>query len=67
MDFAWFRFIGRTKLRYTNKEVGRMTLREFKAEYQIYKNDFDLEMLLKATRTTYQKAHEKAMQAEEWF
>ena len=42
-------------------------MREFNAEYQLYKDDFDLEMLLKATRTTYAKAKQQAQQAEEWF
>ena len=51
----------------TNHEVGRLTLREFKAEYQLYKDDFDLELLLKVTRTTYEQAKIKAQQAEEWF
>lgn len=67
MDFEWFRFIGRAKLRYTNKEVMRLTLRQFKKEYQIYKDDFDLELMLRLSRTTYEKAKEKAQQAEEWF
>lgn len=67
VNFAWFRFIGRTKLGLTNHEVGRLTLREFKAEYQLYKDDFDLELLLKVTRTTYEQAKLKAQQAEEWF
>lgn len=67
MDFGWFRFIGRSKLKYTNHETMRLTLREFKKEYQLYKDDFDLEMLLRVTRTTYEKAKQKAQQAEEWF
>lgn len=67
INFAWFRFIGRTKLKYTNHEVGRMTLREFNAEYQLYKDDFDFELMLKATHTTYENAKAKARQAEEWF
>jgi len=45
----------------------RLTLREFKAEYELYKNDFDYELLLRATNTTYEKAKLKARQAEEWF
>lgn len=45
----------------------RLTLREFNREYQIYKDDFDLEMLLTKTRTTYAQAKAKAMQSEEWF
>ena len=67
IDFSWFRFIGRTKLGLNNKEVMRLTIRQFNHDYQHYKNDFDLEMLLTATHTTYEKAKIKAMQAEEWF
>ena len=44
-----------------------MTLREFNAEYQLYKNDWDYEMLLFATRTTYAQAKEQLQQQEEWF
>jgi hypothetical protein len=44
-----------------------LTLREFNAEYQLYKNDFDMELMLKLTRTTYAQAKQKATQAEEWF
>lgn len=44
-----------------------MTLREFNAEYQLYKDDFDFELMLKTTHTTYEKAKQKARQAEEWF
>ena len=44
-----------------------MTLRQFNREYQIYKDDFDYEMMLRLSGTTYRKAKEKAQQAEEWF
>ena len=67
IDFSWFRFIGRTKLKYTNHETGRLTLRQFNHEYQLYKDDFDLELMIKATHTTYAEQKRKAMQAEEWF
>ena len=67
MDFRWFRFVGRKKLGYTNKETMRLTLREFNKEYQIYKDDFDLELLLRLTRTTYEQAKRKARQSDEWF
>jgi hypothetical protein len=50
---VWYRFIGRTKLKYTNKETMRLTLRAFRHEYKLYKNDFDLELLIKYNRTTY--------------
>jgi hypothetical protein len=45
----------------------RLTLREFNAEYQLYKDDFDLELLLRATRTTYALAKKQERQNEEWF
>ena len=51
----------------SNKEVGRMTIREFNREYQIYKDNFDLELMLTATRTTYAKAKAEQQQKEEWF
>lgn len=54
-------------MKYTNHETMRLTLRDFKKEYQLYKDDFDLELLLRVTRTTYEKAKQKAQQAEEWF
>lgn len=33
----------------------RLTLKEFKHIYRLYKNDFDLENLIKYNRTTYAK------------
>jgi len=51
----------------TDHQVGRLTLREFNAEYQLYKDTFDYELLLRLTRTTYAQAKKKAQQAEEWF
>lgn len=45
----------------------RLTLKEFNNEYQLYKNDFDLEMMLRATKTTYAKAKRDAERQEEWF
>lgn len=44
-----------------------MTIREFNAEYQRYKDNFDYELLLRATNTTYAQAKIKAQQSEEWF
>ena len=45
----------------------RLTVREFRAEYQIYKDDFDLELCLWLNRATYEMARQKTRQAEEWF
>lgn len=45
----------------------RLTLRQFHHEYQIYKDDFDIELSLRLARTTYAKAKAKAQKAEEWI
>lgn len=44
-----------------------MTLTLFNKFYKNYKDDFDLEMMLKKTGTTYAKAYKKAQDSEEWF
>lgn len=67
VDFTWFYFIGRTKLNLSFKEVGRLTLRTFNKLYQCYKNDFDMEMMLKKSNTTYQDLEKKQIEDEEWF
>lgn len=66
INFSWFKFIGRKKLALTNQEVGRLTLREFNREYQLYKDDFDMELCLKLSHTTYAKAKEQQYKAEDW-
>lgn len=67
IDFTWFYFIGRTKLGLTFKETGRLTLTIFNKLYQHYKDNWDLEMLMTASRKTYKDVHEKQQQSEEWF
>ena len=42
-------------------------MRQFKALYQAYKDTFDIELLMRASRTTYADLKKKADQAEEWF
>ena len=59
--------MGHTLLRYSEKEVGRMTLRKFMKLYEQYKKHFDLEMQLRAKGITYAKLAELQMQSEEWF
>ena len=47
----------------------RLTLKEFKHLYRIYKNDFDLENLIRYNRTTYAKLEGRDNQdedGEEW-
>ena len=47
--------------------AGRLTLREFNKYYQHYKDNFDLELRLYKSNTTYAELKSKELQAEEWF
>lgn len=67
INFTWFYFIGKVKFHMSFKEVGRLTLTTFNSLYQCYKDDFDLEMRLKASNTTYAEAFAKSQQDDEWF
>lgn len=68
INFAWYYFIGRTRLGLSSdKEVGRLTLRRFRALYQAYKNTFDIETKLRANGSTYAWFEAQARQEEEWF
>ena len=44
-----------------------MTLRTFNKFYKCYKDNFDLEMRLNLSRTTYEEAINKSKEKEEWF
>lgn len=67
IDFSWFYFIGKVKLGLTFKDTGRLTLTLFNKLYSHYKADWDLEMKLRASRTTYEQAYIKTQKAEEWL
>jgi hypothetical protein len=54
-------------LGFSEKEIGRMTLRKFKKLYSHYKNNFDLELSMRIKGVTYAKYEEIAMQEEEWL
>ena len=58
--------IGRTKLKLTNKEIGRLGIGEFSYMYQLYKDMFDYELLLLLARKTYAQAEEEQMKRELW-
>lgn len=45
----------------------RLTIREFNHAYKLYKDDFDLEMLLTVNHMTYSKLREETNKTEEWF
>lgn len=49
------------------KRVGRLTFRLFLKLYQHYKNEFDKEMLMKTTSTTYKKLKEKQELSDKYF
>nr|DAP22058.1 MAG TPA: hypothetical protein [Caudoviricetes sp.] len=66
IDFSWFYFIGHKKLCLNNKEIGRLTITTFNKLYKHYKDDFDYELLLKTTNTTYEKAHQDYIAGELW-
>lgn len=51
----------------TFKETGRLTLKMFNKLYQLYKDDFDLEMRLKNANVTYEEAYIQQQKDEEWF
>ena len=44
-----------------------MTLTMFNKLYKHYKDNFDFEMMLTVTGTTYEKVYEKAQHADDWF
>jgi len=67
IDISWYFFISKTKLGLTSSEAGRITITLFNRLYQHYKNNFDLEMQLTQTGTTYEAAYKKAQDAQEWF
>ena len=67
MDFMWVRFIGIKKLNLGLKEVMRLTIGQFRALYREYQDDFDTELIMRRSDTTYAKLREKAQQDEEWW
>lgn len=50
-----------------DKKSGRLTYRQFRNLYQEYKNTFDLELLLRASRTTYADLKRNSDKADDWF
>lgn len=44
-----------------------MTFRMWDKLYTHYKNDFDMELMMKHTGTTYKKLRAKARKRNEWF
>ena len=68
IDFAWILFIGRARLGLSSdREVLRLTLKDFLARYQAYQDVFDTETMLRAGKTTYAAMKAKQEREEEWF
>ena len=67
IDFSWIYFICVKKLGFNYKSAGRITLTTFLKLYNHYKEDFDLELMLNKSRTTYAKLRKKVQKSEEWF
>lgn len=67
MDFSWYYFVGRNKLGFEYKEVGRLTLTLFNKLYKHYKDTFDMELRLNKANMTYEEAFNKQQQEQEWF
>lgn len=68
INFAWILFIGRARLGLSSdREVMRLTLKDFMARYSAYQQVFDTENMLRANNTTYEAVKRKQEQEEEWF
>ena len=68
IDFAWILFVGRARLGLSSdREVMKLTLRDFMARYRAYQRVFDTENMLRANNTTYAAVQAKQEQEEEWF
>ena len=51
----------------SEKEVWRLTIRQFLNLYQAYKDQFDTELCLRLNRQTFAMAEAEAMRQQEWF
>lgn len=68
IDFSWILLIGRARLGLSSdREVMRLTLKDFMSRYQAYQNVFDVENMLRVNNTTYAAMKAKQEREEEWF
>jgi hypothetical protein len=51
---AWLFYIGMSRLSFTEEQIGDMSLKKFFRLYEAYKKTFDVEMLRKAYKKTYE-------------
>jgi hypothetical protein len=61
------KYIGRAKLSLSEKEVWRLTIREFLNLYQAYKDQFDVELCLTLNRKTFRQVEAESLRQQEWF
>lgn len=52
---------------FSEKEIGRMTPRKFAKLYQHYKNNFDVQLVMRQKGLTYVKLEQMQMEEEEWL
>jgi hypothetical protein len=45
----------------------RLTIREFNHVYNLYKDNFDLELMLTLSGKTYKTLKQEAQKSQEWF
>lgn len=61
-------FVGRTRLGLaSDREVMRLTLKDFLGRYHAYQQVFDVETMLRVNHTTYAAVKAKQDSEEEWF
>lgn len=63
IDFSWLLFIGHCLLGFSEKEVGRMTLRKLLSLYKHYKNNYDFQL----KKVTYAQLDEAIAHEGEWL
>lgn len=49
------------------REIGRLTVKKFFRLYDIYKQNFDLELSLKLSRKLYRQLEEESVDSEDWI
>lgn len=63
IDFSWLLFIGHCLLGFSEKEVGRMTLKKILNLYEHYKNNYDFQL----KKVSYRELEEKTNHRGELF
>lgn len=56
-------YVGHTLLGFSTKEVGRLTFREWKQQYEHYKSDYDFRL----AKVSYQQLEDEAAKQDEWI